>query len=33
MDDTIKELYRAGKITRDTALDFAFDRRQLSREI
>ena len=33
MDTTIKELYKKGTITRDTALDFAFDRRQMSREI
>ena len=33
MDTTIKKLYADGVITRDTALDFAFDRRQMSREI
>lgn len=33
MDSTIKEIYRKGLITRDTALDFAFDRRKMSKEI
>ena len=33
MDSTIKKLYKEGSISRDTALDFAFDRRQMSREI
>ena len=30
MDDTIMELYRKGKILRETALDFAFDRKKMS---
>ena len=33
MDTTIKNLYKQGKITRDTALDFAFDRRELARQL
>ena len=33
MDNTIKALYSQGIITRETALDFAFDRRQMSNEI
>ena len=33
MDTIIKEVYRKGLITRDTALDFSFDRRKTSKEI
>lgn len=33
MDSTILDLYKKGKITRDTALDYAFDRRELAKRI
>ena len=33
MDGTIKNLYHEGIITRETALDFAFDRKAMSKDI
>ena len=33
MDNTIMKLYQDGKITRETALDFAFDRKEMSNKI
>ena len=33
MDDTIADLLHSGKISRETALDFAFDRRAMSRRL
>ena len=33
MDTTIMNLYKKGLVTKDTALDYAFDRREMAKKM